>query len=108
MRNDPLVNEVTGDLEQNPVKQCFGWVPDQPHIFARECYDQRLNRLQSKVVPRYCPFDIPSGEYGWINETLKAYDDLKSGTEKIDPKTAVSSWKFKKLKAYCQEVIGLR
>ena len=101
MRNDPLINEITGEKELNPVKQCFGWIPSNEPIYARECYDQRLNRLQNKVVPRYCPFNIPDGEYAWMNETLRAYDDPTSGTEKIDSKVAVSSRKHKKLKANC-------
>mgnify|MGYP006907046149 CR=1 FL=1 len=67
-----------------------------------------MNRLSNKAVPKYCPFSIPSGEFAWLNETLRAYDDVTSGNDRIDPKTAISSWKTKKTKAFCKEVIGLR
>lgn len=108
LRNDPQINEITGEEELNPVKQCFGYDPNEPHIFARECYDQRMNRISSKKIPKYCPFSIPSGEFAWLNETLRAYDNVLSGNERISSEDAISSWKMKKTKAFCKEVIGLR
>ena len=38
-------------------------------IFARECYDDSLLASEGKTA-RFCPFNLFSGKYAWINETI--------------------------------------
>ena len=36
-------------------------------IYAKECYD--WSYLGNELKPKkFCPFDIPSGKYAWIDE----------------------------------------
>ena len=43
-------------------------------IYARECFDASISK---KSDPAYfCPFNIDSGEFSWVDETLQD-DSLK-------------------------------
>ena len=37
-------------------------------IYARECFDASVNKKSDTAY--FCPFNVDSGEYSWIDETL--------------------------------------
>jgi len=67
-------------------------------IQATECYDSITSSKKTELDTSYCPFNIESGDFAWINEK----DQFS-----IFPNKYISQFEGKKLDAYCREVKGL-
>ena len=80
-------------------QECFRMQRDKQEqtIFAKECYDQSLLASEGKTA-RFCPFNLFSNQYAWINETIPFNSKLLSLTS-IDDKT--SQFKDRMLTAEC-------
>jgi hypothetical protein len=47
-------------------------------IWAKECYD--FSKAKPTDIQKFCPLEIESGEYAWINESIQDTKD-KTVTE---------------------------
>lgn len=56
--------------------------PGQP-IYARDCEIEKALQPQD-YTPEFCEFDLLSGEYAWINETIQGADRCKSSCLRFD------------------------
>lgn len=63
------------------------------------CYN--ADTAKPSEIPKVCPFDLQSGNYGWLDESLQAQTALdKLGGDKEDK----SQIKYRKVKEYCVSV----
>lgn len=44
-------------------------------IYAKECFDASISKKSDTAF--FCPFNINSGEFSWIDETLMEFDKGK-------------------------------
>ena len=65
--------ECDKDISQKKllVGQCYlmGTENANETIHALECEDEK-SESGSALTPMYCPFNLESGSYAWINESL--------------------------------------
>ena len=50
------------------------------NIYARECFDSKNSNKSDTTY--FCPFNIESKQYSWINETLM--NDIEKGKLQIN------------------------
>ena len=86
-QNDPdTYNVYCPKLECDPVQieknlvpgECFSMGTEvvQDSIYARDCFDA-TEQKKKDAVEMFCPFNMSSGEYAWISETLQYTDRCK-------------------------------
>ena len=68
-------------------------------IHALECSEE-ISKSGAATTPMYCPFNLESGSYAWINESLQDPQHAES--------LSTSQFSMKMLDATCKRVIGLR
>lgn len=75
-------------------------IPTQ-EILGRSCFNTET--ATSKDIPLYCPFNIYSDDYAWVNEKLQDQTVMDN-----DENSITSSLDMRMTKAYCKEVSALR
>lgn len=71
-------------------------------ILAKECYDASTS---TKVeTAKVCPFNLDSGEYAWINESIQENREYTNTAGEV---IEISPFKDKMTDAYCKDVSAL-
>jgi hypothetical protein len=55
---------------QPPIKRCYEILTSNATspIRGYECYNYMKDKKKNDVESQYCPFNIDSGEFAWVNE----------------------------------------
>ena len=53
-----------------PLKRCYNIETEKATetVQGYECYDAIANKKKTDVDTQYCPFNIESEEFAWVNE----------------------------------------
>ena len=75
--NDESTNIL---FETNTLLQdkCYNMASDvnQKVLHAKDCYGDERQK-DKKLFPRFCPFNLQSGDFAWVDEKLQNVDKGK-------------------------------